>query len=247
MTRYTPLWEQQGSYAASVDRHLISTLWPAAASSGCAVSAPGGAMSVNVAAGTVAVPSQNATGSTLCVSDAVEPVTIGAAPGAGLNRIDLVICQPRGNDLDGGANNDFIFTTVAGVPAASPAAPAAPAGSVALAQVYVGANVVAIAAGNITDARPGGLAVAAGESRMVTPTTNSGGTASVTFLHPFPAAPAVTLSNAGTGGGQAYWVLSVASMTATGFTFVVANPTGSGNTVNSTAVAIYYHARQVTT
>jgi hypothetical protein len=154
MTRYTPLWEQAGSYAASVDRHLISSIWPQPASTGCAVTAQAGTMNLNVAAGAVAVPSQNNTGSTLCVSDAVEPVVVGAAPGAGLNRIDLVICQPRGTDLDGGTNNDLIFTTVPGTPLASPTPPATPAGSVALAQVFVGGNVAAITQANITDVRP---------------------------------------------------------------------------------------------
>ena len=158
MTRYTPLWEQLGSYAASTDRHLISSIWPNAVTTGCAVTAPGGTMQLNVAPGAAAVPSQNNTGSTLCISDAVENVVIAAAPGSGLNRIDLVLMRPRGQDLDGGSNNDFIFdTSVTGVPAATPVAPSVPAGSLALAQVYVGANVVAITSGNITDARPHGL------------------------------------------------------------------------------------------
>src|SRR5262252_4546785 len=119
MTRYTPLWEQAGSYAAAVDRRLLGALWPAAAVTGCAVTVSSG-MTVNVAAGQVSVPTANSTGSVLCSSDAVEPVTLAAAPGAGTNRYDVVICQARGNDLDGGANNDFIFTTVTGTAAASP-------------------------------------------------------------------------------------------------------------------------------
>jgi len=157
MTRYTPLWEQQGSYAAALDRRLISALWPAGATTGCAVT-PATAMTVNVAAGAVAVPTQNNTGATLCSSDAVEQVTLTAAPGSGTNRVDLVICRPRANDLDGGANNDFIFDYVTGTPAATPVAPAAPAGTLALAQIYVAGGSAAIAAGNITDVRPGGLA-----------------------------------------------------------------------------------------
>ena len=43
-------------------------------------------MTVNVAAGQVAVPTQNNTGSTLCTSDAVEVVTLAAAPASGTNR-----------------------------------------------------------------------------------------------------------------------------------------------------------------
>jgi len=164
VTRFTPQWLQAGSYAASVDRRLIGALWPAPASTGCQVQA-GSGMTVNVTAGQVAVPSQNNTGSTLCSSDAAEPVAIAASPAAGSNRIDIVICQPRGNDLDGGANNDFVFTSVAGAVAVSPAnpvVPATPAGAVALAQVYVGGGVAAIVAGNITDVRPGALSIASG-------------------------------------------------------------------------------------
>ena len=158
MTRYTPLWEQQGSYAASVDRRLMGGLWPAAACTGCAVSVSSG-MTVNVAAGTVAVPTANNTGTVVCASDAVEPVTLAAAPGSGSNRYDLIICQARGNDLDGGANNDFLFTTVTGTAAASPSVPAVPSNAVALAQVYIPGGSASVTAGNITDVRPLGLAV----------------------------------------------------------------------------------------
>jgi hypothetical protein len=152
MTRYTPLWEQAGSYAASVDRRLIAAVWPIGACTGCAVSAPGGVMSVNVAPGAVAVPSQNATGSTLCVSDAVETVPLN--PGASQPRIDLIVCQPRANDLDGGTNNDFIFGVVAGTPAASPSPPAVPAGQVQLAQINVAASAVQVTQANVVDSRP---------------------------------------------------------------------------------------------
>jgi hypothetical protein len=178
MTRYTPLWEQAGSYAASVDRHLISSVWPNPAVTGCAVSAVAGQMLVNVAHGAVAVPSQNATGSTLCVSDAVEQVAIAQA--SAQNRIDLVVCQPRATDLDGGVNNDFIFTTVQGLPAASPVPPATPAGAVLLAQVSVTTTTVAIAAGNITDARPAmlnGAAEPATTSASIVARTDTNGEA----------------------------------------------------------------------
>jgi hypothetical protein len=160
MTRQTPQWLQAGNYSASADRRLIGALWPAAASQGCAVTVAGGNMNVNIAPGTVAVPTQNSTGTTLCTSDAVEVVTVATAPGSGSNRIDIVTCQPRGNDLDLGTNNDFIFTTVTGTVAATPAAPAVPAGAVGLAQVYVTGGSAALVAGNLTDVRPGLLPVA---------------------------------------------------------------------------------------
>ena len=114
-------------------------------------------MTVTVAPGQVAVPTQNNTGATLCSSDGIENVTLTAAPSSGTNRYDLIICRPRGNDLDGGANNDFIFDFVTGTPAASPAVPATPAGTVALAQIYVPGGSASVTAGNITDVRPGGL------------------------------------------------------------------------------------------
>ena len=161
MTRYTPLWLQAGSYAASVDRRLVGALWPQPASSGCLVTANVG-MTVQVAPGQVAVPSQNNTGSSLCSSDAGEVVgPLAAAPSSGTNRIDLIICRPRGNDLDGGSNNDFIFDFVTGNVAASPAVPATPAGTVALAQIYIPGGSASVSAGNITDVRPGGLAIPA--------------------------------------------------------------------------------------
>jgi hypothetical protein len=152
MTRYTPDWLQQGSYSAAMDRRVLQALYPNPASAGCAVSV-GSGMTVNVAAGQVAVPTANATGSLVCTSDAVEPVALAAAPSSN-SRIDLVVCQARGNDLDGGANNDFIFAPVTGTVAASPVAPAVPANAVALAQIAVGTGVAAIVAANITDARP---------------------------------------------------------------------------------------------
>lgn len=161
MTRFTPQWLQSGSYAASQDRRLIGALWPGPASAGCAVTV-GGGMTLNIAAGQVAVPSQNNTGSTLCASDALEQIVIPAAPPSNQNRVDLVVCQPRGTDLDGGANNDWIWASVQGAVATSPAQPtppAAPAGSVAVYQVYVPGAAAALVAGNLTDVRPGGLGV----------------------------------------------------------------------------------------
>jgi hypothetical protein len=171
LTRYAPQWLQSGSYAASQDRRLIGAVWPAPASAGCAVTASS-AMTVTVAPGQVAVPTQNNTGTTLCSSDATEAVTLTAAPSSGTNRIDVITCHPRGNDLDGGANNDFIFDFVTGTAAATPTVPATPAGQVALAQIYVPGGSAAVTAGNITDVRPGGLAIAS----SVAPTSAPRGT-----------------------------------------------------------------------
>src|SRR5215471_6124061 len=129
MTRYAPLWEQAGSYAAGVDRRLLSALWPAAVVSGMQVTATSG-MVLAVAPGSAAVPTVNNTGSVLCVSDAIENVTLTAAPAAG---------KPAPS---------------------APAVPAIPAGALALANIAVGGGVSGIVAGNITDQRTGGLPIA---------------------------------------------------------------------------------------
>lgn len=163
MTRYTPQWIQAGTYPASLDRRLLGALWPGPASAGCQVTAASG-MTLNVAAGQVAAPTNNSSGTVLCSSDAVEPVTLPPAPPSGQNRIDLIICRPRGNDLDGGVNNDFIFDSVQGVTATAgqEVAPATPGGTVALARVLVRGAVAAIVAADITDVRPVGLAISGG-------------------------------------------------------------------------------------
>jgi hypothetical protein len=155
MTRYTPLWEQAGSYPASVDRSLIASLagpaYPLVR--GCAVTVSAGTMNMNIAPGSVAVPTPNNTGSVLCYSDAVEVVSSPTAPASGTNRIDVVVCQARGNDLDGGSNNDFLFQVVAGVASATPAVPATPAGAVALAQITVIGGAASLNAANLLDRR----------------------------------------------------------------------------------------------
>jgi len=112
-------------------------------------------MAVDAAPGTVIVPAANGTGSVLCKWDSPETVTLQPSPPSGSNRIDQIICQARGTDLDSGSNNDFIITATQGTVAASPVAPATPANAVALANVYVGGGVASIVAGNITDVRPG--------------------------------------------------------------------------------------------
>ena len=152
MTRYTPLWLQAGSYPAAGDRRLISAIWPTAVVSGCAVTVQAN-MNLNVAAGWVVVPAANNTGSVLCASDAVEVVTLGTAPGAGTNRIDVVVCTVTSTDIGTAAGDAFSFTAVAGTPSASPVAPTVPAGSVAIAQVLVIGGQATVQAGNITDRR----------------------------------------------------------------------------------------------
>jgi hypothetical protein len=159
MTRFTPLWLQSGSYAGSVDRRLLGALWPAAASSGMAVTVASGT-TVNIAPGSIAVPSVNNTGSVLCASDAQEQVILPTAPASGVSRWDLVIVRPRGTDLDGGGNNDFIFDYVSGAESASPPIPNAPAGTAPLARINRPGGSAAIVPADIIDMRPGLLSLA---------------------------------------------------------------------------------------
>jgi len=160
MTRYTPLWEQAGSYAASQDRMLLRAIFAGNTASnagdyinGMRVSVASG-MTVNVAPGTAVVHVVSPVGSIVCVSDAVEQVTLAPAPPSGQSRWDGIIAQARGNDFDGGSNNDFVMTVVQGTPAASnPAFPAVPSQAALLAWVNVPGGAASLVAANITEAR----------------------------------------------------------------------------------------------
>jgi hypothetical protein len=159
VTRHQPLWLQQGSYPASVDRQLPGALWPEGRVDGCAVTLSAGT-TVNIAPGRMAVPSGSfANGSTLCSSDAVEQLALPAPPAAGADRIDLVVCRARGNDLDGGVNNDFIFDFVTGADGAPPVKPATPPGTLLLASVYQVGGTAAIDPARISDDRRDPLAL----------------------------------------------------------------------------------------
>jgi hypothetical protein len=154
MTRYAPLWQQAGSYAATLDRSLLAALWPSGGATGGVVTASATTMQVTAAPGTVAVPLQSGQGVALCRWDANEVPTLAAAPPSGQSRIDLVIVQVRDNALDAGANNDFIITNVTGVPAASaPATPATPTNAAVLAQVLVPGAVANLSTATVADRR----------------------------------------------------------------------------------------------
>jgi len=161
MTRYTPLWEQQGQYAASQDRKLLAAIFagntpnnPGDYTGGMRVTVASG-MTVNIAPGQAVVHAASEyRGSILMVSDAVEQVTLAPAPPSGQSRIDGIVAQARGNDLDGGSNNDFIMTVIQGTPAASnPPYPTVPSQAALLAWVNVPGAAVNLVAGNIYEAR----------------------------------------------------------------------------------------------
>lgn len=128
MTRFTPLWQQAGSYPANYDRALLATMWPAPAATGAAATAVTNTMNVSIPAGSIAVPLQSGQHTALCRWDAAEVVSSTAAPAAGNSRIDMIVAQVRDPQLDAGANNDFIFVVLAGTPATSnPVTPTVPA------------------------------------------------------------------------------------------------------------------------
>ena len=155
MARFEPLWQQAGSYPAQLDRFLLGAMWPSGGVSGGVVTAAFNTMNVNVTAGFAAVPLQAGQGSALCRWDAAEVVTLTASPPTGQSRIDVIIAQVRDNAIDGGANNDFIFSAVAGTPAASnPAVPATPTNALALANVTVPGGAANLNAAPITSLRP---------------------------------------------------------------------------------------------
>jgi hypothetical protein len=175
MTLYAPLDIQNGTYSATLDRQLADAIFGAQgvvtiADLKVAQRGAGANMSVDVAAGKLVVlGTDNAgQGKYLCFSDAITNVAIATAPGTGLSRIDLIVAQVRDADQNGGAFNDWIITSVAGVANASPVAPTAPASSQVLARVAVGANVTSIVNANITDFRTL-AALQTGQGQRATP------------------------------------------------------------------------------
>jgi hypothetical protein len=169
-------------------------------------------MGLSIAPGAAAVPVGPFNGA-LCVSDAIETVTLGAAPPAGQERFDWVTVYPRGNDLDGGANNDFIFNVIAGT-AGPPTAPfpIVPAGQLGLYRIHVGGGVAAIVAGDIVDFRPRTLSSPGGfHYEIIGPTSQIDCTAERSVQNiftPIPPRRRVKVTayargyNAGTAGGQ---------------------------------------------
>jgi len=153
-----PLWLQNSSYPAAVDRQLIGTFRSGVlglAELAVTQRAAGANFSVDVAAGRAVVPVTDAPnlGSALCTSTAVNNLTVAGAPGAGLSRIDLVIARVYDASLIGGSINGWQLEVITGTPAASPAAPALPPSSLELARVAVAAGQASVTSGNITDRR----------------------------------------------------------------------------------------------
>jgi hypothetical protein len=156
MTRFTPLWQQAGSYAAQVDRQLLAALYPGPGAYGAPAAAVTNTMNVSIPPGRATVPLQAGANSALCTWDAAEAVTSPTAPASGNSRIDVVALQVRDPQLDAGVNNDFIFQVLVGTPTTgTPVAPAVPANAIAVCQYTVPGAVANLNGVTITDLRVG--------------------------------------------------------------------------------------------
>ena len=248
---------------------LLSSTGGIVGSGDYAVSAPASGMSVNVAAGQIWVPGTQVAnqGQYYMLNDGTISVTVPAADPTN-PRIDLIVAQIVDTQY-GGASNTGEVVDVSGTPAASPVAPSAPANSLVLAQVYVGAGVTSITSANITDERGArlsnlgdvgknvglfgvagavdGAPPAAGivqwkiQAATTVVTTNSGGSAAVTFPVAFPNGVLTIVPGAGDSGvtGLAIQVIeSQVSTTGFGFQATVGSNTQANAGVRINWIAI---------
>lgn len=180
--RVPPSWLQGGSHTAENDRNLIAMLVATGgivSATDLAVTAPGGTMSVSVAAGDVLVKgSRTRQGVYHCINDAAVLKTIGASDPTN-PRKDRVVAEVR-DAAYSGAINDWRISVVQGTPAASPAEPAIPADCIELALINVPATATSINSGNIVDRR---VVAAGGSSLFLTKTVGDG------LYVPQPASP----------------------------------------------------------
>jgi hypothetical protein len=155
--RTPPSWLQNGSHPAENDRLTTQALWATTGiinSSSLAVTAnsPVG-MSVLVASGWAAIvgTTQPNMGTYVAYNDASVILTVATADPTN-PRIDRV-CVTVNDAFYTGSLNNVTIQIVTGTPASSPVAPATPANSISLATIAVGAGVLSINSGNITDTR----------------------------------------------------------------------------------------------
>jgi hypothetical protein len=156
-----PIFIQQGEYSARLTRNITSLLakegvvGDTLAGAGFAASerAAAPAMQVDVSAGRAFVdgddiPNQ---GNYLVVSEDVVEVPVPPADTAE-DRIDLVVLRVLDSDA-GVVGDEAQVVLIEGTPDPSPTVPAVPDTAIALASVYVAANVIAILDADITDLR----------------------------------------------------------------------------------------------
>lgn len=157
MTLHAPIFMQPGEYSAEELRQgLIPVLGDpgviATPSLKVTQRAAGANMSVDVAAGRCIIA--GVSGSYICRSDAVENVTITAAPSVGNSRIDLVYAKVVDAQAeDSGSGQEWVVDVVAGTPSSSPVAPALPDYSIELARITLTDATTSITNGIIADGR----------------------------------------------------------------------------------------------
>lgn len=131
---------QGGSYEARLDRQLLANIYTEGVlgSTSFAVTqrAAGANFTVDVAAGVAVVQGDDQAnqGKYMCISTAVESVTIPAAPGSN-SRYDLIIIDVNDPTAGGGAGDNFTVRVVQGSAAATPAVPALPDSALLLATI----------------------------------------------------------------------------------------------------------------
>lgn len=140
--------------ASGLRRVVDATAWPGVDGPSDFAVSPRGAganMSVDVAAG-VAVVDGGARGSYVVESGGTVNVTVGAAPGTGESRIDLVVLLVSDSEY-AGVDDEAEVVVVAGTEDTVPVAPSVPTGGLLLAQVLVEDDTTSIGSGAITDKR----------------------------------------------------------------------------------------------
>lgn len=161
---FSPLWLQNLTYPARIDRAVFDSIWSQGTLGTGALqvtqsSVP--AMTVQVAAGVGVVTGtdQAFQGKYLVREQAATTgVVIGAAPGTG-QRNDIVGVRVRDPNATGPAGNDAIITVVVGTPSVTPVDPTYPSSFLPLARVRVPAGTGSITNALIDDLRvPAALA-----------------------------------------------------------------------------------------
>lgn len=166
MTLQTPVWLQNGTYPARIDRIFADVLFGEGV---MAVSAgdlrvtqrgAGANVSVDIAGGRACITGDDTAdqGNYLVRNDATVNLVMPAAPGAN-KRIDVVFVRVNDPAAGGPAGDNATFGYVSGVVAAAPVAPATPTSAIALAQVLRTAGDVSITNAMITDVRAQALTI----------------------------------------------------------------------------------------
>ena len=152
-----PSWLQNGSHPAENDRLTQQALWATTgvinmSSMEVTANSPV-AMNVFVSSGWAAIvgTTQPLMGTYVAYNDGNVLLTITTA-NATNPRWDLIVATVN-DSYYSGATDNVVYQVIAGTPSSSPVVPSTPDNSIALAKVYVGAAVLSINSGNITDLR----------------------------------------------------------------------------------------------